>query len=193
MEYDLIKKNADFFTVLFLGRVEEYKGIFIVLDTFKLLKESFPTLKLIIAGDGSSLKNCIDKVHEENILDVTFLGEIKGKEVADVYTNADLYILPSYSEGMPTSMLEAMAFGLPIITTPVGGIPDFFDTNNMGSLVDSREPLDFFIASKKYLDAPDEMKRISNFNKEYAQSHFLASAVALDIERKLESLFQGSV
>lgn len=192
LEYNSIKKKTDFFTVLFLSRVEEYKGIFIVLDTFKLLKKKFPTLKLVIAGDGSSLKSCRHKVQVENILDVTFLGAINGKEIADVYTNADLYILPSYSEGMPTSMLEAMAFGLPIITTPVGGIPDFFDTN-MGALVDSREPLDFFIAIKKYLDTPDEMKRISNFNKEYAQSHFLASAVALDIEKKLESLFQDRV
>ncbi|WP_318461170.1 glycosyltransferase family 4 protein [Photobacterium leiognathi] len=187
LTHKVVEKKSQQKTILFLGRAEEYKGIFIAIDAFIILKEIFPDLKLVVAGGGSALAHCKSKVISEGISNVVFLGTIHGREIAEAFTNADLYILPSYSEGMPTSLLEAMAFGLPIISTPVGGIPDFFDTKNMGALVDSKKAKPFAKEMERLLNDPLEMVRISKFNKNYAKRHFMASAVAVDFEEKVKS------
>ncbi len=188
LEYKVVKEKSKKKTILFLGRVEEYKGIFIAIEAFKILKEKFPNLKLVVAGGGSALARCKSNVALAGIVDVDFLGAVHGVEVAEAFTNADLYILPSYSEGMPTSLLEAMAFGLPVISTPVGGIPDFFDHRNMGELIESKQAQPFVIAIEKLLNDHKEMSRISKFNKDYAMRHFMASSVAADFENKLKNL-----
>ncbi|CAH6784686.1 Glycosyl transferase family 1 [Vibrio chagasii] len=176
-------------TLLFLGRAEEYKGLYIAIEAFQILKAKFPSLRLVVAGGGSALSDCKRKVSSEAISDINFLGTIRGSEVAEAFTNADIYILPSYSEGMPTSLLEAMAFGLPVIATPVGGIPDFFDAKNMGALVDGRNAQPFASEIEKLLNNEEKMLQISEFNRCYAKRCFLAPAVAKDFEDKVASLF----
>ncbi|WP_372377733.1 glycosyltransferase family 4 protein [Vibrio natriegens] len=175
-------------TILFLARVEEYKGVFIALDVFHKLKDEFPDLKLVIAGGGSALSSCRSMVQSAGMNDVEFLGPINSTKVSEAFVNSDLYLLPTYGEGMPTSLLEAMAFGLPVVTTPVGGIPDFFDTKNMGSLVNSKDPSDFVDVISALLKSPDKMKKIAVFNKDYAKENFMASRVALNIENLLKKV-----
>lgn len=97
-----------------------------------------------------------------------------------------MYLFPTFhAEGMPTSVLEAMALGLPIITRPVGGIQDFFIDGKMGRLIDSLDPDDFASAIMDYIQKTVEVKRISLFNHEYALKHFMASTVAKQIENEL--------
>ena len=99
---------------------------------------------------------------------------------------ADLYLFPTFhAEGMPTSVLEAMAFGLPVITRPVGGLQDFFVDGKMGRLIDSLDPNDFASVIMDYIQSPIDVKRISLFNHEYALEHFMASIVAKKLENEL--------
>ena len=89
---------------------------------------------------------------------------------------------------MPTTLLEAMAFGLPVISRPVGGLKDFFENGRMGFLIDSTDPLDYVEKIDSLISDPDLTMRISEYNSEYARSNFMASKIAPDLESKLANI-----
>jgi len=179
-------------TLLFMARVERDKGIFITLKAFKKIKKVHTDAKLVIAGSGSALTEAVKLAEQQGISDIYFKGYVRGVDLVNTYQNADLYILPSYGEGMPTTVLEAMAFGLPVITRPVGGLIDFFENKKMGYLVDSFEPADF---GEDVIDLFDNHKRLSDigrFNHNYAKEHFLPSKVALRMEKLFSEVLKTS-
>jgi glycosyltransferase involved in cell wall biosynthesis len=123
--------------ILFLGRLEKRKGIFDLLAAVALLKHSFPMIKLIIGGDGD-LNIVKAKAHELNIDEnVEVLGWINPDQKANELTRAAIFTLPSYDEGLPMAMLEAMVMGKAIVVTPVGGIPEAVKHGQNGLLVPS--------------------------------------------------------
>ena len=176
--------------ILFLSRVEEAKGIFITVDCYKILKQKYNRLRLYIVGDGTGLSNLKQYVLDNNIQDITFTGRLNGDDISEAYKNADLFIFPtSYGEGMPTAVLEAMAFGLPILTRNVGGLSDFFENGKMGYITDSLAPEDFAKAIENYILDANLTKKVSDYNAKYARSHFMASQVAKNIEECCKSIY----
>jgi glycosyltransferase involved in cell wall biosynthesis len=176
--------------ILFLGRLERTKGIFETLETFQKLQKSFPLAKLTIAGNGPDERTLQEKALREQIPNVQFLGFIKNEQKIKAFLDADIFILPSYTEGMPTAVLEAMAFGLPVLTTPVGGIPDFFIEGQMGFLAGHEEVCKFADKIKYLYSDKYAWKKISLFNHNYAVKNFLASSIAermLDFYEKVYS------
>ncbi len=112
---DVIKK------ILFVGRIIREKGIFELLEAFDCLVKEGYDLELTVVGDGPDLSEIIQRFSSKKIRYI--------KAVPDVdiyYTDADLFILPSYREGLPNVVLEAMSVGLPVIATPVGALPEIF-------------------------------------------------------------------
>lgn len=173
--------------LLFLARVEKEKGIYETIDTFALLKKDFPNLSLQISGGGKELIPAQDYVKKNGIKDVTFTGFITENEIKDAYSSALLLLLlTSHGEGMPTNVLEGMAFGLPIITRPVGGLDDFFQNNMMGFISSSLQPEDFAKGIRPLIENRELLKKIGVFNYNYAKEHFYASKVANDIESLLK-------
>jgi glycosyltransferase involved in cell wall biosynthesis len=114
------------YNILFLGRIDKDKGLFELIDAVKALKQT-TTLEfdINIVGDGPYLNELENKAKALDIADVvTFHGAISDKDkIMEKYLEADIYILPTYHEGFPRTLYEAMMFGTPIITTLVGGIP----------------------------------------------------------------------
>lgn len=187
LDYFSIERRAgDVATILFLARTTKEKGLFVAIEAFALLKKRFPFLKMKIVGSGSDLMAAKSLVDTSQIKDVVFTGALMGADVAKEYMTCDLYLFPSFHEGMPTSVLEAMAFGLPVITRPVGGLVDFFENGRMGVLVDSLNPADFAAAIEPYILNQDKTKSVSQFNAKYAREHFMASAVAKRMEDLLK-------
>lgn len=176
--------------ILFLSRIIKTKGIYIAIDAFHLLKQEFKDLKLLVCGDGAELGAAQRYVKERSISDVTFTGRVAGKDLIKSYQQSDIYILPSYEEGLATSVLEAMGFGLPVITRPVGGIIDFFVNGKMGQLVDSLSPEDFAQAIKPYIAQPQICREVGTYNRTYADSHFRASRVAEHFEQDIKKYCQ---
>ena len=174
--------------ILFLTRIETYKGIFIVLEAYVQIKKKCPGSSLTIAGDGSKMKLAREFVVSNSLKDVSFLGNISGNRLINAFSNASVYVLPSYSEGMPTSVLEAMAFGIPIISRPVGGLVDFFKEEEMGHLIESLQPKEYVEKAIQLLENHEENKAIGKYNHEYAKENFMASKVALKIEKQLSEL-----
>lgn len=186
--FDLEKKKYDN-NVLFLARIESNKGIFLAIESFSEIIKNNPEAQLIIAGSGSATESAIKMVEDRQIANVKFLGNITGDLLVKTFSEADIYILPTtHGEGMPTSVLEAMAFGLPIITRPIGGLKDFFINERMGFISESLDPQWYAEKIKILLSDHELIKRIGRYNNTYASEHFLASKVAQQLEEILEGV-----
>lgn len=184
--FDIEKRTGKVNTILFLARITESKGIFIALDAFKKLATKYPDLQLRVVGNGPALEQAIEKCKNEAIERVTFLGTLSGNKLISEFTASDIYLFPTYhNEGMPTSILEALAFGLPVISRPVGGTKDFFINGRMGEVTDSLDAKDFAQLMEKYIQDKKLTKEVSQFNHQYAKDHFMASKVAQRIEEHL--------
>jgi len=174
--------NNKLINILFLARIEKEKGIFEAIDTFALLREKYSNLNLLIAGEGIEEYRVKQYVIKKAIPNIEFLGYVSGEEKIKAFQNSHLYFFPSYTEGMPNSVLEAMAFGLPIITRPVGGLTDFFQNYEHGLMTESKDPQDFFLLFQKLLDNKELLSEIAINNFEYSIKNFLSTVVVKRIE-----------
>jgi glycosyltransferase involved in cell wall biosynthesis len=121
--------------LLFLGLIGENKGIYDLLSAFAAAIKNEPRLFLRIGGNGEVEKARIC-VHELGLAaHVEFLGWVDGETKNELLSDTDIFVLPSYNEGLPVSVLEAMSWGIPVITTPVGGIPELIEDQVNGFLV----------------------------------------------------------
>lgn len=123
------------FNVLFLGVLGQRKGIYDLIQAWALVVKQIPYAKLIVGGNGE-----IDKAQQlsrdlglEN--SIQFLGWVSGNEKLALLNEADVFVLPSYNEGLPMSVLEAMSWERAVITTTVGGIPELITDRNNGLLI----------------------------------------------------------
>lgn len=120
--------------ILFLGMFEERKGCYDIPDILEIVKQSCPQAKLIMAGDGQleKVKEAFDK---KNLLaDVTFPGWVRGAQKKELLQKSAVFLFPSYHEGMPMAVLEAMSYGMGVVTTSVGGIPQLVQHEKSGYL-----------------------------------------------------------
>lgn len=184
-DFNIEDRKGNINNLLFLARITEQKGIFIALEIYKILLNKYPNLKFRVVGEGPALNMAKNFCKTNNLSNAVFTGALSGKSLIKEYRDGDIYILPTYHEGMPTSVLEAMAFGLPVITRPVGGLVDFFENGKMGEMVDSLRPEDFVPYIVKYLNDRELSESTSIYNFQYAKKHFMASTVAKNIERIL--------
>lgn len=185
-DFDITARTGKIKNILFLSRIEKAKGIYEAVDTFALLKPQYRDLTLTFVGDGTELTNLKKYVSEKQLEDVRFTGSLCGHNLIEEYTKADMFLFTSHGEGMPTVVLEAMAFGLPIVTRAVGGLCDFFEDGKMGSITSSQNAEDFVKLINTLLDNPALVKEISYYNHQYAKKHFMASTVARNIENILK-------
>ena len=124
------------FSLLFLGLLGQNKGIYDLLDCLNEHKSVFSgKLKLFVGGNGeiSKATQIISKYGLSDI--VSFEGWVSGDKKIELLNKVDAYILPSYHEGLPISILEAMSYSLPIISTNVGGIPEILKNGENGFIM----------------------------------------------------------
>jgi glycosyltransferase involved in cell wall biosynthesis len=128
--------------LLYAGRLSPEKGIDTLLKSIVLLKNKNIDVELWIAGNGY-LRNDIEKFINDNHLNgkVKLLGQIPwGEELFNIMRNADILILPSYTEGLPLVLLDAMSQSLPVVASKVGGIPEIVENEFSGLLVEAGKP-----------------------------------------------------
>lgn len=116
---DLRKKN-----ILFAGTIIPRKGYADLIKGFAPIAPKHPDWRITFAGNGEieRAKEIAKEVHIEN--QVIFLGWVNGKEKEKAFLEASIYCLASYGEGFPMGVLDAWAYGIPCVVTPVGGLPD---------------------------------------------------------------------
>lgn len=186
----LSQKNGNK-VILFLSRVEKGKGIYETIDSFQKLRQKFPHIILDVAGIGSELDKVKEYVVEKNVQGVNFLGWVDGDQKVRALHKADIFVLASYSEGMPICVLEAMATGKSVVTTDVGGIKDFFEDGQMGLKVKIKDTVDLEQKVERLLSDPNLMERIGKYNSVYAREKFSAAQVSKRLENIYENVIKG--
>ncbi len=124
------------FRILCVGRLVPAKGQAVLLSAVRLLCERNRTVELTFAGDGPDRARLEAMADQWSLRGVChFLGTVKPDDVRDLYARTDAFILPSFAEGIPVVLMEAMAMSVPCISTVINGIPELIESGKHGLLV----------------------------------------------------------
>lgn len=134
---ELDKSSIEQGRILFLGRLSELKGVKDLINAFAIVVKAIPSARLALGGDGD-LKTYTQQVKTLDIeASVDFLGWVDGNTKNEWLSKADVYCLPSYNEGFPMGVLEAMSANIPVVASTAGGIPDAISDQVDGLLIEA--------------------------------------------------------
>ena len=174
---------------LFLGKICDKKGIFDLIDIIDEKKDVFKgKMKLIIGGNGETDR--LEKVIKEKKLDemVQFVGWVSGEKKISLLNNSHIFILPSYIEAYPISILEAMSYHLPVIATNVGDIPEIIHNGEEGYLVEPGNKGQILDAILKALNSPALLIKLSDQGFEKCKKH-----LPNNVENELTELYSSLI
>jgi glycosyltransferase involved in cell wall biosynthesis len=168
----------------FIGRLVPAKGLEYLIDAFLHLEKEQKNIKLFITGEGSILDNLKGRSQRDSINKrIIFTG--KRYDIPDILSGIDIFVMPSLAEGLPNSLLEAMAMGKPIIATSVGGIPEVIKNEINGILVSPRDLEGLVTAIKKLIANKNYASEIGKRARNYVIENLSIQATT----RKWESLY----
>lgn len=159
-------------TIIFAGHLNENKGYSILLKAFKRIYNDFPEWKLVILGDGEvdKAKMMATKMGIDDR--TTFTGYIVGKNKIDYFQKASIYCMCSYEEGFPMVILEAWGYGIPIVTTPVGGLPDVIEENKNACTFNFGDDKMLSNKLKTLITSPHIRKEMSEYSRRFVNQYF---------------------
>lgn len=181
------KKGDDNIThILYLGLITKQKGIYDLLEAFIEHKDELKDKVLLhIGGNGETRKLQEIIAQKELSRIVKFEGWVSGQKKIELLNNADIFILPSYTEGLPISILEAMSYSLPIISTPVGGIPEVIKDGENGFLVQPGDKKALYNAIMNLVEDKSLREKMGKVSYQKVQSHFPDN-----VSEKLEYIYR---
>lgn len=142
--------------VLFVGRLDRRKGVHVLLEAVAVLRDRLDTCHLTVVGDGPDRAWMERRVFEGGLKTfVTFAGPLDEAGVAEAMRRADLLVAPSLAEGLPVVIMEALASGVPVVASAVGGVPELVRHGETGLLAPAGDPKGLADAMAKLLACPD--------------------------------------
>lgn len=167
-ELNLTGRNKILLTA---GRLTFEKGQVFLLRSLPKILEAFPEVVLVIAGDGVLRSELECEVERLNISSKVFFLGFR-KDVPQLLASADLFVLPSRSEGLPMVILEAMSIGIPVLSTNVGGIGEVIQDRINGRLVESESDSQLAQAVIEILENESERKKYISTGRELIKSKY---------------------
>lgn len=166
-------KNDGTKKLLFVGWLEEFKGVFDLLEASKSLIQQGYKFQLTFAGDGNAKAQVQEYIKNYNLSSYIKLeGWVDDTNLLRLLENNDIFILPSWSEGLPNSMIEAMSAGLSVIVSDVGAISDFIKHDKNGLITKPKDIDGLRDAISSLLDDNLKIKRNAINGHKLAVSHF---------------------
>lgn len=173
--------------VLFLGDFSPRKGVRDLLAAAPAVLKRHPDARFVVTGGAPP--DGVSALAEGLGASVEFAGWVRGEQKLALLREAALLALPSYAEGVPIAVLEAMAAGLPVVTTPVGGVPDLVEDGRNGFLVTPGDVAGLAAAIGKLLDDPALRESMGALNRQQVTAEH---AVPLYVDR-LIALYGSAV
>ena len=165
-----IKDNEKIIT--FVGTLRPVKGVKYLIKAMELIIKKNENLKLMLVGDGEEREELERLVEELDLKEcVKFIGRVQNEEIPQYMAASDVFVLPSLSEGFPVVTLEAMASGLAIIATSVGGLPEIIEDGENGFLVEPKNPKEIAKKVLLILGSDELRENISKKNKEKVKEY----------------------
>jgi glycosyltransferase involved in cell wall biosynthesis len=170
-------------TLLFMARIGEEKGILDLLEALAALRASIPDARLVCAGEGD-IDAVAERARRLGISDaLAFPGWVDGAEKDALLQRATAFVLPSYAEAMPMALLEAMAAGVPTVSTAVGSVPDVVTDGVNGLLVAPGDVAALEKQLRRLLQDPKLASRLAAAARETVRLRFPADRVLARLER----------
>ncbi|GGX90402.1 TIGR03088 family PEP-CTERM/XrtA system glycosyltransferase [Massilia dura] len=182
------------FVIGTVGRVQAVKDHATLVDAFALLRTRRPdvALRLAIVGDGPLLDSLRSKVASLGLENVAWLPGAR-TDVAQILHSLHVFAMPSIAEGTPGSALEAMASGLPVVGTRVGGIPEVVDEGVTGTLVPASDPVALAAALETYVLAPELAARHGAAGRERVLRKYSMAAMVAAYHGMYDSLCERKI
>jgi len=176
------------FVVGYVGRLSEEKGVKYLIEAISMLNESRVPVKLLIIGEGPQKKALEDFAKERSIEHIVLFAGFQN-DIDSWLPAIDVFVLPSLTEGTPMSLLEAMALGIPVIASSVGGVPQVVDSEKNGILVSPGKPEDIKEAIQLLYNNEDLRKRFA----EEAQKKIKLTYNIEDWIKKIENEYRNVI
>jgi glycosyltransferase involved in cell wall biosynthesis len=187
VDFEQRELNGRLPVLFFFGNLYKFKGLILSLEILEIVKRRFPEIKMNIAGnwgyDGyfnlpqNAIKEEFFRVIKEKKLqdNVNFIGPAYGKDKIELLLNSDLLVYPTYMDGFPIVLLEAMSAGCPVVTTRmVGSIPEVVVNNETGYLISDYLPERYAEALINIINNPALFKKLSvNSQKRFKEKYTL--------------------
>ena len=157
---NILSKNNSVTKILFLSNLIESKGVYVLLDALKILSDNNVKFHCnIVGGEGDiSLNQLNQKINNLNLQNcVSYMGKKYNDDKHKIFQSSDIFVFPTFyhNECFPLVLLEAMMFGLPVISTNEGGIPDIIKDSETGFIVEKQKPKQLSEKIKYLIENPD--------------------------------------
>ena len=174
--------------ILTVCRLVPWKGVGTVMKLLPDLKNDFPDISFVSIGDGpefAKLKNEGEKIKNQSGLDIRFLGNLPRRDVVPWYLSADAYVLNTNYEGIAHTLVEALYFRAPVVTTNAGGNPEIIINEYNGLVVDYDNRVHLLQGIKRVLSNNDLVQNFKANSQEKLKGDFLWEKV---VETHLQAL-----
>lgn len=184
--YAPVERDDDQIRMLFVGRLSHVKGLPILFEALKHLNQNLPNLTLCIVGEGPERAR-LEALAADVDIDVTFMGFQTQDQVVQEMATCDFLVLPSFAEGVPVVLMEAMASGKPVIATRIAGVHELVDHGQSGLLVHPGDAHGLADAIAQLCHDPQLRERMGSVGRAKVEAEFDIDGEAA----RLAALFHG--
>lgn len=180
VDYPVIEavKKEDKIKLLFLGEIGQRKGVFDIIEVLSQNREFFKEKIILKIGGNKETNKLLKSLDDYKLTDfIKFEGWVSGDKKSQLLNWADIFILPSFNEGLPIAILEAMSYGKAIISSPVGGIAEIVQPGHNGILVEPGNQKEIFDAINFFIEDENKIEVFGIKSQEIVQPYFPESVL----------------
>jgi len=183
------ESNESIANILFVGWLEDFKGVFDLLTACLALRDAKFEFKLTLAGHGSAYADAYQFVLNNNLdAHVSFVGWVDSVVLDELLGKTNIFVLPSWSEGLPNAMIESMAAGLAAIVTSVGVIPDFIENDQNGIIIPQKSPKKLEAALQRLITDKPLRNRLALNGHNMVRKEFSSELSIAELSKVIEEL-----
>ena len=185
-------KVTDVIRLLYVGRLAVEKGVPVLLRSLIALKNEGYRFHLTLLGDGPERASLEADVKAHGLEEMVYFGGFSSQEtVRNTLQESDVFVLPSFAEGVPVSLMEAMACGVPVIATNVGGVTELIEHGVSGLVVAPSDEIALKKAISSYIDTPELRANVRKSARKVVETDFNLQAEISKLQQLMTKYLEG--